>query len=183
MKIFWIAKKNVVSRSIQQKETGEIADFFSPSKSDLGTSASLKITLDPAPQLTPPPSSSVKSTTPPSITELNPKKCKSSDSGSIYEQSFDALAWSKKNILPHSFINMDDVAIKSHLQLLARGGVQTIGICVALARELEKTPLGATQRMLIVLQDEVASLEESKKGWEEERKSLCFLTLAKLGTK
>ncbi|KAL4276765.1 hypothetical protein AHAS_Ahas20G0239900 [Arachis hypogaea] len=125
MKTLWASKKNVVARSIQQKGTSETIDFSSPSKMDSGTLGSLKIIPDPALQPTLLPSSSVKPTScpPPSVTKLNPKKCKTLGSESIYEQGFDSLVWSEKHIFPHSFINMDDVTIKSHLQLLAQGGV------------------------------------------------------------
>ncbi|KAL4287860.1 hypothetical protein AHAS_Ahas19G0228400 [Arachis hypogaea] len=174
MKTLRTARKNVSSQNIQLKKADGTANLSSPAKSDLGTSISLKITFDPAPQPTPPPSSSIKLTSHslPSNPEQNPKKCKTSDLGGIYEQGFDAIAWSEKHILPHNFISMDDILIKSHLQHMARGGVQTTGICTTLLRELEKTPFGSIQHTLFDLQAKVSSLRESKKEYEEDKESL-----------
>ncbi|XP_052114741.1 uncharacterized protein LOC127745660 [Arachis duranensis] len=85
---------------------------------------------------------------------------------------FDGLAWSEKHILPHSHISMDDVSLKSHLQLLARGRIRTASVCAALTRELEKTSLSATHSSLVATQVEVVSLEETKKEPEEESDTL-----------
>ncbi|KAL4394952.1 hypothetical protein AHAS_Ahas02G0203400 [Arachis hypogaea] len=135
MKMLWAIRKNVVAWSIQFKETGETSNLSSPSKSDSGTSAFQKVILGPMSRPTLSPSSSAKPATrpPPSTSEPNPKKMQDFEVESIYEQGFDSLSWSEKHILRHSYISMDDVAIRSHLQLLARDRIRTAGICVTLA--------------------------------------------------
>ncbi|KAL4293919.1 hypothetical protein AHAS_Ahas18G0176200 [Arachis hypogaea] len=143
MKNLQIARKSVVARNLQLQEFGVVA---SPSKSDSGAVVCVKITLDFGPQLIlssseqqanhPPKQANHP---PPSNPDPTSKKHKTSSSG-IYEQGFDAMAWSEKHIIPHSFISKDDVSIDSHLQVMARGGVRTDGLCVALLKELKKTP-------------------------------------------
>ncbi|RYR63751.1 hypothetical protein Ahy_A04g021511 isoform A [Arachis hypogaea] len=169
MKILRATRKNDVARGIQLKEGGETATLSSPSKSDSGASASRKVIpiLESQPI---PPISTLDSLTahpPPSSSEMILAELEG-----IYDQSFDGLAWSEKHILPHSHISMDDVSIKNHLQLLVRDGIRMAGICVALARELEKTPLNATHSSLVASQAEVVSLKEAKRELEEERDSL-----------
>nr|CCW28830.1 hypothetical protein ARAX_AIPA147A20-011 [Arachis ipaensis] len=120
------AKKSAVARNLQLQEAGGVA---LPSKSDSGASASVKITPDPGlrlisstlEKLVPPPSKQVNHPSP-SNPEPASKKRKTSSSA-IYKQGFDALVWSKKHIFLHSIISMDDVTIKSHLQVMARGKV------------------------------------------------------------
>ncbi|KAL4321817.1 hypothetical protein AHAS_Ahas14G0148400 [Arachis hypogaea] len=67
---------------------------------------------------------------------------------------------------------MDDVTPKNHLQLLARGEIWTTGVCAALAKELEKTPLSTTHGSLVAAQAEREKLKEIKKELEEERDRL-----------
>nr|XP_029144526.1 uncharacterized protein LOC112705776 [Arachis hypogaea] len=51
-------------------------------------------------------------------------------------------------------------------------GILTIGVYSTLLKELERTPLNATQFFLEALQAEVATLREAEKGLEEEKISL-----------
>ncbi|KAL4396738.1 hypothetical protein AHAS_Ahas01G0121900 [Arachis hypogaea] len=67
---------------------------------------------------------------------------------------------------------MDDVSLKKHLQVLARGGMRTVGVCSALLKQLEETPLGATQGSLADLKAEVAPLRETKLELEKENEVL-----------
>ncbi|KAL4300409.1 hypothetical protein AHAS_Ahas17G0198000 [Arachis hypogaea] len=83
-------------------------------------------------------------------------------------------AWSDKHMLPHIIISIDDVAIESHLHVMARGGVQTIGLYAALLKELKKTSLGTTQSTLVKLQAEVESLRKTKKELESKKETLEF---------
>ncbi|RYR11574.1 hypothetical protein Ahy_B04g069082 [Arachis hypogaea] len=169
MKTLWAIRKNVVARGIQLKEGGETTALSSPSKSDSGASASRKVIPIPASRPIPPISTldSLTARPPPSSSEMILAELEG-----IYDQSFDGLAWSEKHILAHSHISMDDASIKNHLQLLARGGIRTAGVCAALARELEKTPLNATHSSLVASQAEVVSLKEAKRELEEERDAL-----------
>ncbi|XP_057753373.1 uncharacterized protein LOC130973027 isoform X2 [Arachis stenosperma] len=170
MKILRATRKNVVARGIQLKEGGETAALSSPSKSDSSASASQKVIPIPASRPIPPISTSDSLTArpPPSSSEMILAELEG-----IYDQSFDVIAWSEKHILPHSHISMDDdVSIKNHLQLLVRDGIRMAGICAALTRELEKTPLNATHNSLVASQAEVVSLKEAKRELEEERDAL-----------
>ncbi|KAL4305227.1 hypothetical protein AHAS_Ahas16G0057200 [Arachis hypogaea] len=97
MKTLRSAKKNVVARNIQLKEVGGSGDLPSPSKSDSGASASIKIVTEPT--LPPSDSGNQVLSLSPLIPEPKPKKCKTAESASIYEQDFDAVAFLQKTHL------------------------------------------------------------------------------------
>lgn len=67
---------------------------------------------------------------------------------------------------------MDDVGIQNHLQLMAQNGILMAEKCAALARELEKTPISATNISLVSTRAEVERLNEIKRDLEEERDGL-----------
>jgi len=73
---------------------------------------------------------------------------------------------------PYSNISMDNVSLKNHLEVLARGGIRSTGVCFVLLKQLEETPLVATQRSLADMKDVLASLRETMLELEKEKEVL-----------
>ncbi|KAL4366009.1 hypothetical protein AHAS_Ahas07G0163200 [Arachis hypogaea] len=100
MKTLRSARKNTATRNIQLREAGDLGDLSSPSKSDSGTSTSLKVTPDPTPPssnpLVDPCSQSISLALP--VPESRPKKRKTLESESVYDHGFDTVAFCEKRI-------------------------------------------------------------------------------------
>ncbi|XLU98163.1 hypothetical protein S245_012503, partial [Arachis hypogaea] len=146
----------------------EIGDPFSSSKSDSPSYHLVKAIPLPPPITQPPPGivPLVRLFTEPSFRK---RKTPYSEFGSAYDPDFDAIAFCEEYILFYSAINMDDVSLKKHLQVLARGEIQITRVCLTFLKQFNETLLGATQRELADLRSKVASLRETKSELEAKK--------------